>query len=350
MLSFSNFLTNLIFNPNFIFITIIMFGVILLNGWTVAPNAIATCISTRCLSPKKSMIMSAICIFLGIFLMSFVNSKVAQTIYSLVNFGDNANTNLLGLVSALIAIGLWTILAWKLAIPTSQSHALIAGLSGAAIAMQGGISGINTSEWMKVIYGLIMSTVLGFLAGFCVTKLIERICKNIDRRKTNKFFKYAQIFGGASMSFMHGAQDGQKFIGVFLLGIAFANGQTGTINFEIPIWLMILCSVLMALGMFIGGDKIIKTVGMKMTKLEVYQGVAVDIASAGCLLVSSVLGIPVSTAHTKSTAVIGVGVSKRLSSVNWKVVKNMILAWIFTFPGCGLLGYFITNILTGCFG
>lgn len=347
--SFCGFITNLISNPSLIFITLLMSGVILLNGWTVAPNSIATCVSTRCLSPRKSMIMSALCSFLGIFLMTFISSKVAETIYSLVNFGEEANTNLLALVSALIAIVLWTILAWKLAIPTSQSHALIAGLSGAAIAMQGGFSGINISEWLKVIYGLIMSTVLGFLAGYGVTRLIEKICKNIDRRKTKNFFRFAQIFGGASMSFMHGAQDGQKFIGVFLLGLAFANGQTGAISFSIPIWLMILCSFFMTLGLFIGGDKIIKTVGVKMTKLDVYQGVAVDFASAGCLLISSIFGIPVSTAHTKSTAVIGVGVSKRLSSVNWSVVKNMVLAWIFTFPGCGLLGYLITIIFTKIF-
>ena len=344
VVTFKEFIINLSSNPSLIIMTIIMSSVILLNGWTVAPNAIATCVSTRCLSPKKAVLMVAIFNFLGVFIMSFVSSKVAETVFKIVDFGNDANISSIALCTALIAIVAWALLAWKLEIPTSQSHALIAGLSGSAIAIQCGISGINFAEWRKVIYGLLISTLFGFLSGFFATKMIEAICKHIDRRRTKKFFRNSQIAGGALMAFMHGAQDGQKFIGVFLLGLAFSNGLTNVSTFTIPIWLMIFCSSLMTIGLCIGGDKIIKTVGMKMAKLEVYQGAAVDIASATCLLASSLLGIPVSTAHTKSTAVIGVGVSKRLSSVNWKVVKNMVLAWIFTFPGCGILGYIITFI------
>ena len=151
------------------------------------------------------------------------------------------------------------------------------------------------------------------------------------------------------MAFMHGAQDGQKFMGVFLLGISLANGVSGVNNFSIPLWLMILCSLLMTLGTSIGGYKIIKTVGMKMAKLEAYQGAAADISSAGCLLLSSVLGVPVSTTHTKTTAIMGVGASKRLSNVNWGVVKEMVLAWVLTFPGCGILGYLATQIFMRIF-
>lgn len=349
VVTFKEFIVNFCSNPSLIIMTLIMSSVILLNGWTVAPNAIATCVSTRCLSPKKAVFMVAIFNFLGVFIMSFVSSKVAQTVFNMVDFGGDSNISSVALCTALVAIVLWALFAWKLEIPTSQSHALIAGLSGSAIAIQGGLSGINFSEWQKVLYGLVISTLFGFLSGFTVTKLIENICKNIDRRKTKNFFKGSQIVGGALMAFMHGAQDGQKFIGVFLLGLAFSNGLTDVSTFTIPIWLMILCSGLMTIGLCIGGDKIIKTVGMKMAKLETYQGAAVDIASATCLLVSSLLGLPVSTAHTKSTAVIGVGVSKRLSSVNWKVVKNMVLAWIFTFPGCGILGYIITLIVVKLF-
>lgn len=209
--------------------------------------------------------------------------------------------------------------------------------------------GINFNEWIKVIYGLILSTLLGFVLGFIVVKIIVMICKNMERQKTNKFFKNGQILGGALMAFMHGAQDGQKFIGVFLLGIFLANGYADVTEFVIPIWLMILCSLVISLGVSIGGYKIIKKVGMGMVKLEKYQGFAADTAGAICLLISSLFGIPVSTTHTKTTAIMGVGAANRISSVNWRTVKEMILAWILTFPGCGLLGYMFANLLVKIF-
>ena len=348
-ITFIEFLSQLFSNFSFFIITILISGVILVNGWTDAPNAIATCVSTRCLSPKKSIIMAAIFNFLGVFTMTLINSTVAQTIYNIVDFGNDATAALTALSAAMVAIVTWAILAWALGIPTSESHALIAGLTGSAIAIQGGIAGVNGAEWVKVLYGLVISTILGFSMGYGITKIIETVCKRIDRRKTIKFFKATQIVGGASMAFMHGAQDGQKFMGVFLLGISLANGVSGVSNFEIPIWLMLMCSLLMTLGTSIGGYKIIKTVGMKMAKLETYQGAAADISSAGCLLLASVLGVPISTTHTKTTSIMGVGASRRLSNVNWGVVKEMALAWILTFPGCGLLGYLATLIFMRIF-
>ena len=144
------------------------------------------------------------------------------------------------------------------------------------------------------------------------------------------------------MSFMHGAQDGQKFIGVFLIGAMLATG--GTSGFEIPIWLTAYCAVFTALGAIIAGKKIIKTVGMKMVKLEKYQGASADVASTVCLLGSTLLGIPLSTTHVKTTAIMGVGASKGMSRVNWGVAKSMVLTWIFTFPGCGLLGFVATHL------
>ena len=348
-MEFLDFISQLFTNPSLFIITALISGVILVNGWTDAPNAIATCVSTRCLSPKKSIIMAAVFNFLGVFTMTLINSTVAQTIYNIVDFGNDATAALTALSAALVAIVSWAVLAWLFGIPTSESHALIAGLSGSAIAIQGGIAGINGAEWVKVLYGIVISTILGFGMGYGITKIIETICKNIDRRKTTKFFKGTQIVGGASMAFMHGAQDGQKFMGVFLLGVALANGSSGASSFAIPLWLMLYCSLLMTLGTSIGGYKIIKTVGMKMTKLEVYQGASADMAGAGCLLVSSVFGLPVSTTHTKTTAIMGVGASRRLSNVNWGVVKEMVFAWILTFPGCGLLGYLATLIFMQIF-
>ena len=173
----------------------------------------------------------------------------------------------------------------------------------------------------------------------------------MDRRKTNKFFKNTQIFGALTTCFMNGAQDGQKFIAILLLGLALSSGNMEQLNnnFSIPIWLILYSSILIAMGTIIGGLKIIKTIGTRVTKVERYQGTAADVSSAICLLGSSIAGIPVSSTHTKNSAVMGVGASKRLSNVNWKTARNMILTWIFTFPCCGALGFILTKILINIF-
>ena len=345
---FTEFLEQLTSNPALLFTVILVLGVILVNGWTDAPNAIATCVSTRSISPRNAIIMAAVFNFLGVFVMTMISKAVAQTIYKMVDFGDDPKVALIALCAALFAIVVWATAAWAFGIPTSESHALIAGISGAAIALQGG-QGINGNEWIKVVYGLFLSSILGFGIGYLVTKTINFICKNMDKRKTNKFFEKAQIAGGAAMAFMHGAQDGQKFMGVFMLGVFLAKGQGNITEFNIPYWLMILCSVVMALGTSIGGYKIIKTVGMGMVKLGKPQGFGADLAGAICLFLASALGIPVSTTHTKTTAIMGVGAAKRMSSVNWSVVKEMVYAWILTFPGCGLLGFIMSYIFMKIF-
>jgi len=342
--SFAAFLQDLLSSPALLVVSLLTLCVILVNGWTDAPNAIATCVSTRSMHPRAAIIMAAIMNFLGILIMTTLNANVAMTIYNMVDFGKNAHDALVALCAALFAIVTWATAAWWFGIPTSESHALIAGLSGAAIALQSSLSGINGGEWSKVIYGLVFSTFLGFGIGWAAVRLIELVCRRMDRRKTDGFFKGAQICGAASMAFMHGAQDGQKFMGVFLLGMFLSRGQADTQSFTIPLWLMILCSLVMAIGTSIGGMRIIKTVGMDMVKLEKYQGFAADMAAAGCLLISSLTGMPVSTTHTKTTAIMGVGASKRVSSVNWGVVKDMVLAWLLTFPGCGLIGFLMAKL------
>ena len=344
--SFTEFISQFFSNPALAITVVLTLGVILVNGWTDAPNAIATCVSTRSLNPTAAIIMAAVFNFLGVLVMTLLNATVAQTIYKMVDFGNNANEALIALCAALFAIVLWATAAWKFGIPTSESHALIAGLSGAAIAMHNSLTGINGAEWIKVIYGLILSTVLGFGMGFIFAKGTQYICKPLDYRKANKFFAKGQIVGGAAMAFMHGAQDGQKFMGVFMLGIMLSNGVMGATEFTIPIWLMILCSIVMGLGTSIGGLRIIKAVGMDMVKLEKYQGFSADVAAAGCLLLCSLTGIPVSTTHTKTTAIMGVGAAKRVKSVNWGVVKEMVLTWILTFPGCGIIGYIMAKLFT----
>ena len=343
-ISFSSFLSQLLSSPVLAVTVVLTLGVILVNGWTDAPNAIATCVSTRAIGPKAAILMAAFFNFLGVFVMTMINASVASTIYNMVDFGGNPDQALTALCAALVAIVSWAAAAWWFGIPTSESHALIAGLSGAAVAMHNSFAGINGSEWIKVIYGLILSTLLGFLLGWLSAKTVETVCKNMDRPKTTGFFGGAQIAGGAAMAFMHGAQDGQKFMGVFMLGIFLANGQDNVTSFRIPLWLMILCSAVMALGNSNGGYRIIKAVGMDMVKLEKYQGFAADMAGAACLLLSSLTGIPVSTTHTKTTAIMGVGAARRLSSVNWGVVREMVLTWVLTFPGCGLIGYLCARL------
>ena len=340
----SHFLQQMASNPILLMTVALTLGVIFVNGWTDAPNAIATCISTRCMRVRPAILLSAGFNFLGVLVMTRINSSVASTISNMVDFGGNTNEALIALCAALFSIVVYSVTASWFGIPTSESHSLIAGLTGAAIAIHNGLSGVNGAEWVKVLYGLVMSLLLGFGSGWLICKLLTWVCAGLDRRKANGFFRYAQIFGAAAMSFMHGAQDGQKFIGVLFLGVAFCNGQSSVSGVVIPVWLMLLCSTVMGLGTSVGGEKIIKSVGMDMVRLEKYQGFAADLSAAFCLLLSSLFGIPVSTTHTKTSAIMGVGAVKRLSAINYGVVKDMMLTWVFTFPGCGLISFAMAKL------
>ena len=339
------FLNNMLSNPILFIISLLVLGLMLVNGMTDAPNAIATCVSTRTIKPRSAIIMAAIFDAAGVLIMSLISSNVVSTMSNLVDYGDNKTYALIALSAGIVGAILWAILATKFGIPSSESHALIAGITGAAIAINHGFSGVNVDEWKKVIYGLLLSLIIGFLLGFVIAKLIKVTFKRVNRLKANKVFKRGQVLSGAFMAFMHGAQDGQKFMGIFLLAISFAalGGSQG--EMVIPLWLILLCSLTMGIGVSIGGYKIIKTVGIKMVKIEPYEGMCADLAGASCLLLSSVFGMPVSTTHTKTTAIMGVGAAKRLSSVNWKIVKNLIISWFLVFPGCGFLGYLLTVVL-----
>ena len=312
------------------------------NGWTDAPNAIATVVSTKSMSPRAAVLMAAVFNFLGVLVMTLVSSQVASTIGNMVSFGSGDQA-LIALAAALVAIVLWAVLAWYFGIPTSESHALIAGITGAAIALSS-FSAVNADAWSKVLYGLIMSSVFGFLSGFVIVKLIAFLSRNVNRHSANRFFRGAQISSGAAMAFLHGAQDGQKFIGVFLLGVILSKGEAVPATFEVGILPMIACSLVMGIGTSVGGYRIIKAVGMDMVKLEKYQGFAADTAASICLLVSTMLGLPVSTTHTKTTAIMGVGAARRMSLVNWGVAKDMVFAWILTFPLCGLVGFLMSKL------
>jgi PiT family inorganic phosphate transporter len=332
-------------NPIFAVSMVLILGVVLVNGWTDAPNAIATAVGTKSIDVRIAIVMAGTFNFLGVFVMTMVNSAVAMTIENMVNFGDNKQEAIIGLSSALIAIVIWQITAWTFGIPTSESDALIAGLTGSAIAISGGLSGVNWNEWYKILLGLLLSLTCGFASGFFISKLTAFLSYHVERRKGDKIFGGLEIASSAGMAFMHGAQDGQKFMGIIVLGMLLINGQGEGMKLVPQVWMMLVVALLMAVGTAIGGKKIIKAVGMKLSKIEKYQGFAADFGAALCLFIFSSFGIPVSTTQTKTTAIMGAGASKRRSAVNLGAVKNMVLTWVFTFPGCGLMGFVFSKIL-----
>lgn len=354
-ISLYDFVTAFLKNPPLQITTILIFGVILVNGATDAPNAIASLVASGGMKLKPAVRMAAFFNFAGLALMAMCNANVAYTICHMADFGDSAEKALAALCAALTSIILWSAAAWCFGIPTSESHALIAGLTGAAIAIHNGPLGINGIEWLKVLYGLAASSILGFSLGWLGGKgllwgeaLGSKSCpfrflfpgKNGRSRRR---IRQAQIAGAAAMAFMHGAQDGQKFMGVFLLGIFLSMGKIPAGNFHIPLWMTALCSIGMAAGTAAGGERIIKTVGIDMVRLHQAQGAASDAAAALCLLLSSLAGIPVSTTHVKTTAIMGVGIASDKESVNKSIMKEMVLAWAITFPCCGGIGYLATK-------
>lgn len=317
---------------------------IFVNGWTDAPNAITTVISTRVLNDKAAVLLAAVFNLLGVFLMG---TAVAQTTASIVSIGTGQDA-LITLAAAQLSIVIWAVSAWRYGIPTSESHALIAGLMGAAISFKG-LEAFNWAEFQKVIIGLVIATVLGFVSGLITTKGVAFLFKNANRRKADTFFSWAQICSAALMAFSHGAQDGQKFMGIFALALVVGGVFPPGDVLVIPVWIMLLCSTIMALGTSIGGYKIIKTMGMDMVKLEKYQGFASEIAASACMLGATVFGIPLSTTNTKGTALMGAAAARRISNVNWNIVKEMLIAWVLTFPACLILGYVTAKIFAFIF-
>ncbi len=332
-------------NPMLLVVALLNIGVIIVNGATDAPNAIATAVSTRAISSRRAIIMAAICNFVGLVVISFISSAVAQTIFSMVDFGGDSHKALIALMAAMVAIIVWGVVAWWFGIPTSQSHSLIAGLTGAAIALIGSIDAINWGEWVKVIYGILLSTLMGFALGWVFYRLIIRLFTNANRQRANVFFKWAQIIAGAGVAFMHGAQDGQKFMSIFILAIMMAMGLGNDAEaVALPLWLMLVCALAMGFGTAVGGERIIKNVGMDMVKLEAFQGFAASLSTCVSLVIATFGGLPVSTTHTNTTAIMGVGAAKNPKSVKWSIAIDMVKTWILTFPGCGIMGFLFAKL------
>lgn len=330
-------------NPMLGVIVVLCIGATMVNGATDAPNAIATVVGTRAMSAGRAIAMAAICNFVGLVGITAISTAVAGTIFGMVDFGGDNHAALVALAAAMVAIIVWGVAAWALGIPTSQSHSLIAGITGAAIALQGGLGGINAEQWIKVIYGLVISTVLGFGTGWLFVRLIKKACAGFDRAGTTRFFKWAQIVAGAGVAVLHGAQDGQKFLSLAMLAVML--GMYGTPDMQgFPLWLIVLISLAMSLGTAVGGRKIIKSVGVEMVKMEQYQGFAACLSACFCIGLATFTGMPVSTTHTKTTAIMGVGAEKSLRGVKWNLAGRMVLTWVLTFPGCGFLAWAFTYL------
>lgn len=349
MPSLSEFFSMLCSNPLLAVTMALVAATIFVNGSTDAANSIADAVGTRSISFRNAVILAVVANFVGLVGATLVSTAVADTISHMVDFGGDSHHALVSLAAAMVAIVVWAGVAWMFGIPTSESHALIAGLTGAAIAVSGGLEGVNMEQWSKVLYGLVFSTTLGFAFGFVSTKIIREAFAFSDRRTTNRVFGIVQVIGAGFGALMHGVQDGQKFMSTATLAVMLATGGNMSEVTGYPMWLMIACAAIMAIGTAVGGKKIVKTVGTQMVPMEKYQGAAASMSDGFSLLVSSLFGMPVSTTHTKSSAIMGTGAAKSLRSVNWGIAGDIVMTWVMTFPGCGLLGYMLAWIFLRLF-
>jgi len=327
--------------------TVLILLVILVNGWTDAPNAIAGCVSTRSLSPTGALILAAVCNFVGSVGMTVINPSVAMTLFGIADFGKDPSEALSSLCAGLCAVVLWALIAWRFGIPTSESHALISGITGAALARRMDLSAINPAQWKSVLIGLVATTLPAFLLGALFYRVLLLIVSRLPRRRVMRRFMHAQRISAAVSALLHGAQDSQKFMGVYMLGLSFyyAEGEIGG-GGSVPLVIVLICAAVMSLGTMLGGARIIKKVGCDMTDLDPAGGSASDAASSVVLGLCSLLGIPASTTHSKACAMMGTGTCKK-KGVDLRIVGQMVAAWALTFPFCGAIGFFLSFLIAG---
>lgn len=322
-------LTAICSDPVTILTCLLVLAVAAVNGWTDAPNAIATAVCTGALSFRRAVCLAALCNLLGLMWVTAVNTAVAETLFSIAGFGTDTQAARSALCAGLCAVALWSTAAWRFGIPTSESHGLAAAVTGAALALPGGM--VHAGPWLKILVGLVLSVGLGWFLGRLWALLLDLL------RPSPTLCRRGQVGGAAAMAFLHGAQDGQKCLGILLLGLSLSAG--GSADFTVSTGLSLLCAGVMAAGTALGGRKIIDTVGREMVCLAPRQGLAADLGGGACLLLCTLLGLPVSTTHAKTAAILGAG-----SRANRRVAGQIVLTWLFTFPGCGLLGFFLARL------
>ncbi|MEK6600523.1 MAG: inorganic phosphate transporter [Candidatus Binatota bacterium] len=306
------------------------------NGWTDAPNSIATVVSTRVLSPYQAVLMATVMNTFG----AFSGTAVAATIGK--GIVDPSIINTTTVAAAMVGIVLWSTLAYYMGgLPTSESHALVAGLAGAGLATAGP-SVLLWEGWKKVFIGLLFSTFLGFFCGLAIMLVLYRIFYRSRLGKIRIVFGRLQVFSAAFMAFSHGSNDGQKFIGVFTLSLVLGGILP---EFNVPFWVILLCAATMGIGTALGGWKIIQTMGIRLTKLEPIHGFSAETSAALVIEAASRFGIPLSTTHTIGTSIMGVGSIQRFSAVRWGVAGEIVTAWVLTFPACGLISYTVAKVI-----
>ena len=327
------------FSFGLILVLVLVLAAEFVNGWTDAPNAIATVVSTRVLSPTSAVLMAVFMNIAG----AFAGTAVAATIGK--GIVESSVINLVTIGAAMVAIVFWSTLAWRFGIPTSESHALVAGLAGAALATAGP-EALLWVGWQKVLLGLVFSTFLGFFGAGFIMMSIFWLFRRSSPTRVQKLFGKLQVLSAAFMAFGHGSNDGQKFIGVFTLALVLGGSLP---EFKVSFEVIVLCSLVMGFGTSVGGWRIIKTMGMKMVKLETHQGFSAETGAAMVIQLATFFGIPLSTTHTINSAILGAGSVKRLSAVRWGVVRELVLAWILTFPVCGFISWVVANIFQRLF-
>lgn len=299
------------------------------NGWTDAPNAIVTVVSTRVMTPRTAVCMAVVLNALGAMAGTAVAATVGKGIVV------QGAVTLPAISAAMITVVAWGIFAGKCGIPVSKSHALLAAIAGAAIA-GGGFDALVWSGWGKVLLGMVLALIFGFVGAQLLAKAIIAFAAHAKPTRAKRTFDYLQICSAGSMAFNHGLNDGQKFIGIFAL-VLLLGGVTQ--EFHISLWTILICAATMGLGTALGGWRIIKTVGQKMTNLASWQGFAAETAASCTIFGASWFGVPLSTTHTITSAILGAASARRMHDVRWGVMQNIALAWIFTFPICGALAY-----------
>ena len=298
------------------------------NGFHDAANAIATSVSTRALTPRVALIMAAVANLVG----AFFGGKVAKTIGSGIIEQPEGINGLWLVAAALVgAIG-WNLLTWWFGLPSSSSHALIGGLGGAALAA--GVAVQWDVVWQKVVIPMVASPVIGLIGGYLVMTAILWVFRKAHPGRVQRGFRTAQSASAAAMAFGHGLQDAAKTAGVVVLALNISGLHEGD---SIPLWVLVLSAIVISLGTYAGGWRIMRTLGRRIIDLGPPQGFAAETTAASILYVAGLaLGAPISTTHTITSAIMGVGATKRLSAVRWSVAGNIVGAWFLTFPGAGL--------------
>lgn len=299
-----------------------------INGFHDAANSIATVVSTRVLSPLTAVIWAASFNFIALWIFEL---KVADTVAKTV---DASAIDLTVVTAGLIAAIFWNLLTWWLGIPSSSSHTLIGGFAGAAIA-HAGFDVVRYSKVMPIVYFIVLAPVIGMLISYTISIITLHLSKRANPHKIDKVFRKLQLLSSAAFSLGHGGSDAQKVMGI--IGAAMIAQNVIPDMQSLPVWVPVACHASIAFGTLFGGWKIVKTMGQKVTKLTPFEGFAAETAGAIALFGTARLGIPVSTTHTITGSIMGVGMLKRVSAVRWGVTINLIWAWVLTIPVSALL-------------